>query len=111
MKYHFNNEDKFIDFSNLLNFFGIKAKDKPGKETVGLSRTEDYFIYNLNESKTQSENNNENENVNANENKIENKSITFATIYLRADNRKTEIIRKYQNFLNFLLYFYFHNKN
>jgi len=75
MKYHFSNDDQLIDFS----FFKDNNKDK---EYLGFSRIEDYFIYN-------------NNTLNGNESK------NFTSLYLRADNRKTQIIRKYQNLLDF----------
>ena len=75
MKYNFKNEDNLIDIS----FFNDHEKKN---EFVGFSRTEDYFIFNTTI-------------PNENENK------RYATLFIRADNRKTEIIRKYQNLLDF----------
>ena len=76
MKYHLKDEDKLIDLSILTNSEKLKT-------FVGLSRTEDYFIYNYNSDLNQ------------------NISKRYATLYLRADNRKTQIVRKYQNLLEF----------
>ena len=78
MKYHFTTENKYIDFSNILHL-----KNNNEEELIGFSRTEDYFIYN------------------SYDNLDDDDTITFATIYLRADNRKTVINRKYQNLLEF----------
>ena len=78
MKYHFTTENKYIDFSNILYL-----KNNNEEELIGFSRTEDYFIYN------------------SYDNLDDDDTITFATIYLRADNRKTVINRKYQNLLEF----------
>ena len=75
MKFNFKNEDKLIDIS----LFKDSEKEIP---FVGFSRTEDYFIYNTTK-------------PNENENK------RYATLFIRADNRKTEINRKYQNLLDF----------
>ena len=79
MKYHFTTENKYIDFSNILIFL----KNNNEEELIGFSRVEDYFIYNSYDNLTDDD------------------EITFATIYLRADNRKTVINRKYQNLLEF----------
>ena len=73
MKYNFKNEDKLIDIPYLNS-------SEEEKTFVGFSRTEDYFIYKQNES---------------------NGTEKYATMYLRVDDRKTEIVRKYQNFLEF----------
>ena len=78
MKYHFTTENKYIDFSNILHL-----KNNNEEELIGFSRVEDYFIYN------------------SYDNLDDDDTITFATIYLRADNRKTVINRKYQNLLEF----------
>ena len=78
MKYHFTTENKYIDFSNILHL-----KNNNEEELIGFSRVEDYFIYNSYDNLTDDD------------------EITFATIYLRADNRKTVINRKYQNLLEF----------
>ena len=75
MKYHFKNEDEYIDISLFTN----SEKEIP---FVGFSRTEDYFIYNTTK-------------PNENENK------RYATLFIRADDRKTEINKKYQNLLDF----------
>ena len=73
IKYHFKNEDKLIDFPF--------SNSEEENVKVGFSRTEDYDI--------------ENETLN------ENKTKNYTTLYLRADNKKTKIIRKYQNLLDF----------
>ena len=76
MKYRFKNEDKLIDIPFLTN-----SEDE--QTVVGFSRTEDYFIYNTTKP---------NENI----------TKRYATLYIRADNRKTVINRKYQNLLDFM---------
>ena len=81
MKYHLENNSKLIDFSkikNILNIFKKKNDDKK-KEDEGViySRTEDYFVYDNNTNKR------------------------YASLYLRADERKIEINREYQNLLDF----------
>ena len=73
IKYHFKNEDKLIDFPF--------SNSEEENVKVGFSRTENYDI--------------ENETLN------ENKTKNYTTLYLRADNKKTKIIRKYQNLLDF----------
>ena len=76
MKYNFKNEDKLIDIPYLTS-------SEEEKTVVGFSRTEDYFIYKQDDSSDS------------------NDMVKYATLYLRVDIRKTEIVRKYQNFLDF----------
>ena len=69
---------------NKVSLFNFHDYDEKKNESYCLfSKTEDYFIYEGNKTK---ENND---------------SKRYATIYLRADNRKTEIRREYQNLLDF----------
>ena len=66
--------------------FNILGKYFEKKETkTGFSRTEDYFLYKGVNRSPYSSNNNSN----------------YATIYIRADNKKMEIKKEYQNFLDF----------
>ena len=81
MKYHLENNNKLIDLSkiNNLNIFKKKKNNDKKKEDEGViySRTEDYFVYDNNTNKR------------------------YASLYLRADERKIEINREYQNLLDF----------
>ena len=79
MKYHFENNNKLIE--PYMDNYKIKIDKK--KEGVVYSRIEDYFLYNNNTNNTN------------------NTNITYASLYLRADDRKIEINREYQNFLDF----------
>ena len=76
MNYNFKDNNNY-----LTNYFDFD--DNIDKNYTLYSRIEDYFVYkgkNMNDTKDKKK---------------------FATLYIRADNRKTEINRKYQNFLDF----------
>jgi len=72
MNYHFKNDDRLIHLFD---------KDYEKEEIIktGFSRTEDYFIY-------------KGENSTSNE---------YAKLFIRADNKRMEIKREYQNLLDF----------
>ena len=75
MKYHFKDNRKLIDLSK-LNIFK-NGDEKNDVEVVGYSRIEDYFLYDNNTNRT------------------------YASLYLRGDDRKIEINREYKNLLDF----------
>ena len=77
MKYHFSNDE------SLFHFTQEKIENSI---FVGFSRVEDYALY-LGENRTKY--------YNASD------RSTYAKIYIRADNRKVEIKRRYQDFMEF----------
>ena len=76
MNYHLSDEDSFLHF--------IPGGEKSSTKT-GLSRIEDYAVY---------------KGLNRVDKKTDDYNI-YAKIYIRADNRKVEIYRYYQDFMDF----------
>ena len=82
LNYHLYNDSSL--FNDLDWFRLFKAMDKEPRDQIGLSRTYDYFDY-------KGENRNEG---------IRDPS-GYATMYIRADNRKIEVERSYQDINEF----------
>ena len=76
MNYHLSDEDSFLHV--------IPGEEKSSTKT-GLSRIEDYSVY---------------KGLNRVDKKTDDYNI-YAKIYIRADNRKVEIYRTYQDFMDF----------
>ena len=78
MKYHFSDDESLFHFT--------RDKNDSNSTFVGFSRVEDYALY-LGENRTKY--------YNASD------RSTYAKIYIRADNRKVEVKRRYQDFMEF----------
>ena len=72
MNYHFKNDDRLIHLFD-------KDYEKEKIIKTGLSRTEDYFIYKGDDPS----------------------KLEYARLFIRADNKRMEIKREYQNLLDF----------
>ena len=96
MKYVLNDEDKLIDISNLKK--NDESKDET--EIIGFSRTADYFIYRTSDLEKANATSSDSNKTNATSSDS-NESKKYATLYIRSDNRKTIVNRKYQNLLDF----------
>jgi len=78
MNYHLSNDESLFHFT--------QDKIESNSTFVGFSRVEDYSLY-MGENRTKY--------YNAND------RSTYAKIYIRADNRKVEVKRRYQDFMEF----------
>ena len=81
MNYHFKTDDLLFHI-----YQSEKNEKKKEKEKTGFSRVEDYFIY---------------KGVNTSSKLEDKEKLKFATVFIRADNKKMEIKRENQNILDF----------